>query len=131
MPDLTEQVLKPREVLAVIPSAVDPPSGERTGTRGATVKPDVTRAAQPGAPGAGLLGFARVDGRRDDSPLLNHHPGVGAPPPEARVLSEVPRPQPGHYHLDPRQPPGARAERSGSERKPEGRGGASGPSGPA
>ena len=45
MPDLTEQVLKPREVLAVIPSAVDPPSGERTGTRGATVKPDVTRAA--------------------------------------------------------------------------------------
>jgi len=93
VPDLTEQVLKPREVLAVIPSAVDPPSGERTGTRGATVKPDVTRAAQPGAPGAGLLGFARVDGRRDDSPLLNHHPGVGAPPPEARGSGEAPRPQ--------------------------------------
>ena len=25
----------------------------------------------------------------------------------------------GHYHLDPRPPPGARAKRSGSERKPE------------
>ncbi|MCA1600598.1 MAG: hypothetical protein LC776_02775, partial [Acidobacteria bacterium] len=59
-------------MLAIIPSAVDPPSGERTGTWGATVKPDVTRAAQPGAPGAGLLGFARVDGRQDDSPQFDH-----------------------------------------------------------
>jgi len=33
-------------------------------------------------------------------------------------------------HPVPRQPPGARAKRSGSERQPEGRGGASGPSRP-
>jgi hypothetical protein len=104
----------PTLVPAVIPSAVDPPTGERAVARGATLVHGQPVTAQPGASGDGLLGSPRVDGRRDDSSLLDH-PGVGAPPPEAWVPVKL-HVHSRHYHLDPRQPPGARAERSGSER---------------
>ena len=104
----------PAPVPAVIPSAIDPPTGERDVVRGAILVHSQPVHYQPGAPGDGLLGLSRVDGRRDGSRFLiipeleRPRGGTGS--------SEVPRPQPGHYHRDPRQPPGARAERSGSER---------------
>ena len=58
----------PTLVPAVIPSAVDPPTGERAVARGATLVHGQPVAAQPGASGDGLLGLSRVDGRRDGRP---------------------------------------------------------------
>ena len=57
------------------------------------------------------------------------HPGVRAPPPEARVPVKLHIYSRAHYHLDPRQPPGAREGACDRERGGK-HGGASGPSGP-
>ncbi len=62
--------VRPAPVPAVIPSAVDPPTGEQAVTRGATLVHSQPLTAQPGASGDGLLGLSRVDGRRDDSRFL-------------------------------------------------------------
>jgi len=93
-----------------IPYAVDPPEGQRPGDGGASPSSrvhqpvavprpsDAKRHRRACAGGAGLLGSAWVDGRRDARALPQpstappgpgRHPGAGTPPPEASGLKGV------------------------------------------
>ena len=125
--DLTPPTLVP----AVIPSAVDPPNGERAVARGATFVLGQSVTAQTWRPGRRSARL--VPGRRQtgwQAPLLDH-PGAGAPPPEARVPVKL------HVHsratttLTRASRPARERSGAGASASRRDRGGASGPSGPA
>jgi hypothetical protein len=71
---LVGRALIPLAQLAAIPSAVDPPFGERAGAGAATVDGPGSVATKAGGPGDGLLGFAWVDGGREGTPPRSRGP---------------------------------------------------------